>query len=103
MLLGVPLLIATRAPWPCALARARAAEPAAALSDRVAALSNKFTIFGESRDRGGAATRAPAGEGVVVYPAGLCRRLRSAFVPLFVRLSVCLSGSARSAGTGVSP
>ena len=102
MLLGVPLLIATRAPWPCALARARAAEPAAALSDRVAALSNKFTIFGESRDRGGAATRAPAGEGVVVYPAGLWR-LRSAFVPLFVRLSVCLSGSAESAGAPVSP
>ena len=102
MLLGVPLLIATRAPWPCALARARAAEPAAALSDRVAALSNKFTIFGESRDRGGAATRAPAGEGVVVYPAGLWR-LRSAFVPLFVRLSVCLSGSAESAVASVSP
>ena len=100
MLLGVPLLIATRAPWPsCALARARVA---AALSDRVAALSNKFTIFGESRDRGGAATRAPAGEGVVVYPAGLWR-LRSAFVPLFVRLSVCLSGSAESAVAAVSP
>ena len=102
MLLGVPLLIATRAPWPCALARARAAEPAAALSDRVAALSNKFTMFGESRDRGGAAARAPTGEGVVVYPAGLWR-LRSAFVPLFVLLSVCPSGSAGSAGAPVSP
>ena len=98
MLLGPPLL-ATRAPWPCGLVRARAA---AALSDRVAALSNKPAIFGESRDRGGAATRAPAGEGVVVYPAGVWR-LRSAFVPLFVRLSVCLSGSAESAGTVVSP